>query len=171
MLPALLALANLAPVLMKYLGGTDSTVGKVVTAASEIATTLTGEKTPEEAVVALSKDPEKLAQFQLQVTQQSIEWDKLFLADVQSARDRDVKLAQAGYRNIRAHSMYLLAVCVIILLVFIIWKDPNINEYVKGIFTLVLGRFLGYLDNIYNFEFGTTRASKQKDETIDRLTK
>jgi hypothetical protein len=51
-----------------------------------------------------------------------------------------------------------------------VWKDPNINEYVKGIFTLVLGRFLGYLDNIYSFEFGTTRGSKEKDETIKNLT-
>ena len=47
---------------------------------------------------------------------------------------------------------------------------PYINEYVKGIFTLVLGRFLGYLDNIYSFEFGTTRGSKEKDETIKQLT-
>ena len=54
-------------------------------------------------------------------------------------------------------------------LVYLIWKDPNINEYMKGVVTLVLGRFLGYLDNIYSFEFGTTRGSQNKDSTINAL--
>jgi hypothetical protein len=46
-----------------------------------------------------------------------------------------------------------------------------VNEYLKGIVTLVLGRFLGYLDNIYNFEFGSTRSSKAKDLTIEQLSR
>ena len=65
--------------------------------------------------------------------------------------------------------MFLLAVAVIVALVYAIWKDPSINEFMKGIVTLVLGRFLGYLDNIYSFEFGTTRGSQNKDSTIDKL--
>lgn len=77
----------------------------------------------------------------------------------------------AGRRNYRSDIMFLLAVVVILLLVFIIWRDPAINEYVKGIFTLVLGRFLGYLDNIYSFEYGTNRSSKTKDATIENLSK
>jgi len=67
--------------------------------------------------------------------------------------------------------MFLLAVAMIAGLVWLVWKDPSINEYMKGIFTLVLGRFLGYLDNIYNFEFGSTRTSKAKDATIENLTR
>ena len=75
-----------------------------------------------------------------------------------------------GTRNYRANFMFVLAVGMITMLVWIVWKDQGINEYVKGIFTLVLGRFLGYLDNIYNFEFGTTRSSRTKDSTIERLS-
>ena len=55
-------------------------------------------------------------------------------------------------------------------LVYLVWKDDTLTEYVKGIVTLVLGRFLGYLDNIYSFEFGTTRGSKDKDDTIKQLS-
>ena len=62
------------------------------------------------------------------------------------------------------------AVAVIVGLVYAIWKDPDINEFLKGIATLVLGRFLGYLDNIYSFEFGTTRGSQNKDATISQLS-
>ena len=87
-----------------------------------------------------------------------------------SARERDAEFIKRGMVNNRANFMFFLAVCMVGLLVWIVWKDQNINEYVKGIFTLVLGRFLGYLDNIYSFEFGTTRGSKEKDETIKQLT-
>jgi hypothetical protein len=97
--------------------------------------------------------------------------EELVVQDRQGARDRDAKLAQSGQRNYRADFMFFLAVVMTGGLVWIVWKDPAINEYVKGIFTLVLGRFLGYLDNIYNFEFGTTRGSKSKDTTIEQLSK
>ena len=75
-----------------------------------------------------------------------------------------------GMTNNRANLMFFLAVVMVGAMVWIVWKDQSINEYVKGIFTLVLGRFLGYLDNIYSFEFGTTRGSKEKDDTIKQLT-
>lgn len=90
--------------------------------------------------------------------------------DRDSARQRDAELAKAGVRNHRADWMVALAVAVIVGLVYAIWKDPDINEFLKGIATLVLGRFLGYLDNIYSFEFGTTRGSQNKDVTINQLS-
>jgi hypothetical protein len=36
---------------------------------------------------------------------------------------------------------------------------------------VILGRVWGYIDAIFAFEFNTTRNSKQKDETINELTK
>ena len=64
----------------------------------------------------------------------------------------------------------ILAVVVIVGIAAAIWNSPGLDEYTKGIATLILGRFLGYLDNIYNFEFGSTRSSKQKDASIENLT-
>ena len=93
---------------------------------------------------------------------------ELEIRDRESARTRDANLAQAGIKNRRADSMYFLAVVVICVLVYLVWREENLNEYVKGIVTLVLGRFLGYLDNIYNFEFGTTRGSALKSELLAR---
>ena len=66
--------------------------------------------------------------------------------------------------------MVALAALAVAGMVYLVWSSPDLNEYVKGIVTLVLGRFLGYLDNIYSFEFGTTRGSKDKDETIKQLS-
>ncbi len=96
---------------------------------------------------------------------------KTEVGDRTSARDRDTKLLSLGQHNYRADVMFILAVLVIVALVWMIWRDPAINEFMKGIVTLVLGRFLGYLDSIYNFEFGTTRGSRSKDATIETLTK
>jgi hypothetical protein len=92
------------------------------------------------------------------------------VADRESARARDAEFMKAGTRNYRADVMFGLAVLLVGGLVWLVWRAPEINEYTKGIVTLVLGRFLGYLDNIYNFEFGTTRSSRTKDDTIANLT-
>lgn len=91
---------------------------------------------------------------------------ELEVRDRESARDRDAKLAQAGRRNYRADAMFILSVMVVVALVLLVWKDTTLDEYFKGIITLVLGRFLGYLDNIFNFEFGTTRGSALKTELL-----
>lgn len=113
---------------------------------------------------------ERLLELGIEKARQDLEAFKEEVKDRDSARGRDVEFIRRGMTNNRANFMFFLAVCMVGLLVWIVWKDQGINEYVKGIFTLVLGRFLGYLDNIYSFEFGTTRGSKEKDETIKQLT-
>jgi hypothetical protein len=113
---------------------------------------------------------EELMKLRIEDDKLDIEAFKIEAKDRDSARERDSEFIKHGVKNNRANLMFFLAVVMVGLLVWIVWKDPGINEYVKGIFTLVLGRFLGYLDNIYNFEFGTTRGSQNKDETIKQLS-
>ena len=107
---------------------------------------------------------------QAEEQERGFRYAELEIRDRESARDRDSNLAHAGIKNYRADSMYFLSVVVICVLVYLTWKDGGINEYVKGIITLVLGRFLGYLDNIYNFEFGTTRGSALKSELLAKAS-
>jgi hypothetical protein len=67
----------------------------------------------------------------------------------------------------------LLSLALLIVLVCLgvtVWNQVD-DEFAKGVLTLVLGRMLGYVDLCYNFEFGTTRSSTRKDETIQDLTK
>jgi hypothetical protein len=67
--------------------------------------------------------------------------------------------------NMLAGAAFLM---VIVCLGIAVWMS-EINEYAKGIVTFLLGRFSGYVDNIYSFEFGTTRGSKAKDDVITNL--
>lgn len=113
----------------------------------------------------------ELAKLRVEDNRLELEGFKTEVADRQSARGRDEVFIKSGKHNYRADVMFVLAAVLVGVLIWIVWKDDSINEYAKGIFTLVLGRFLGYLDNIYNFEFGTTRGSRSKDATIDNLSK
>jgi len=162
-------LAQFAPQIIKWITGSDK-AADAAGAVVDIAETVTGRKGAD-ALDALKADPALVLQFRQSVMAHEADLDKAYLADRADARKRDAVFIAAGSRNYRADFMFVLAVAMISALVWLVWKDPSINEYMKGIFTLVLGRFLGYLDNIYNFEFGSTRASKSKDATIENLTK
>lgn len=164
-----LGLAQFAPSILKWLGMGETGVAiteKIVGVAKDV----TGASSPAEALEMIKANAAKQIEFQMAMLAMDSEMERLYLADVQSARMRDVEFVKAGGKNYRADSMYILAVLLIAALVWVVLRS-EIDEYGKGIITLVLGRFLGYLDSIYNFEFGTTRASKTKDDTIKSLTK
>ena len=116
----------------------------------------------------LKANTERQYEFNMAVLKADSELEVIYMADLQSARARDAEFVKSGTRNYRADTMYALAVVVIVGLVWAVLAS-NMDEYGKGIITLVLGRFLGYLDNIYNFEFSSTRSSKEKDVTIKTL--
>ena len=69
--------------------------------------------------------------------------------------------------NLLAAAAYIVILAILIMVVWITITD----EFAKGVLTLVLGRFMGYVDNVYAFEFGTTRGSKEKDAAISNLSK
>lgn len=113
---------------------------------------------------------ERLLELGIEKARQDLEAFKEEVKDRDSARSRDAEMVRHGVHNFRADIMVAVAAVAVAWMVYLVWSTPTLNEYVKGIVTLVLGRFLGYLDNIYSFEFGTTRGSQNKDETIKKLS-
>lgn len=73
------------------------------------------------------------------------------------------------YRNNRLNLLAAAAFAVVIACAAVAVLMADMNEYAKGIITLLLGRFSGYVDAVYSFEFGTTRGSKAKDDVITNL--
>jgi len=71
---------------------------------------------------------------------------------------------------IRVNILIAAAFVIVLLCIWVTVVTQVKDEYAKGIITLVLGRFLGYVDNIYAYDFGTTRSSAKKDDTIVALT-
>lgn len=74
------------------------------------------------------------------------------------------------YKFLRTNALIILAYLMVAACLVVTLQYSGIDDYAKSIVTLILGRFLGYIDQAYGFEFGTTRSSKQKDATISGLT-
>lgn len=168
---AIAALAQFAPVLMKYMGiGQDSVPAKVAETAAQVATAVTGTSNVNDAITALASDPNKVFEFRIQMLAHEKEMDQMYLADVDSARKRDSEFVKAGIVNHRANIMFVMAWIVVLIAFYAVWKSQDLDDFVKATITLILGRFLGYLDQIYQFEFGSTRSNKDKDAAIMNLT-
>jgi hypothetical protein len=171
-------LAQFAPEVVRWLSGSDKAAeaaGKIV----EIAETVTGRK-GQDAVESIKTDPGMLLQFKHAVMLNEADLDKAFLADRSDARKRDIALAAAGMRNRRADYMVLLDVIGLIagligmmVLGYVKAKHPNaITEGVFGALLAQLSTITSYfglcLRDAHQFEFGSSRGSKEKDDAFFR---
>lgn len=163
-----MALGQFVPGIIKLLTGSDR-AEDVAAHVVGIAQAVTGTATPDEALAMIKADPDKVLAFQQEMSAQQVDLEKAYLADVANARQRDVELAKVGIRNDRANVLAGAALLlVLICLAVVIWMG-DLNEYAKGGISLILGRALGWVEQLFSFEFGTTRANKTKDETINKL--
>lgn len=159
-----MGLAQFAPQIIKWVTGSDKAgeaAGKVV----EIAEVVTGRTGPD-ALDALKADPAMVMQFRQAVKAQEADLDKAYLADRQSARDRDVALAQAGRYNWRADVLAVLAVGGLVVCMWFIAKDSGMPERAVNAIMFVAGVLAAAVRDVYSFEFGSSRGSKEKDEII-----
>ncbi len=170
LIPIAMALGNFVPYIIKMLTGSDKAediAGHVV----GIAQSITGTSDGDAALQVLKADPNKLLEFQQTMAQRQDDLEKAYLADTADARARDVELAKVGMYNYRANILVGAALLLVIACLIVVVYLSDLNEYAKGTITLICGRALGWVEQIFSFEFGTTRASKTKDDTISRLTK
>lgn len=159
-----------APAIVKYFTNSD-TAAAVAGQVIGIAKTVTGRDDPVAAQAVLAADPALAMQFQTLVMANETELQKLYLADVQSARAREVALAQSGVKGNRANIMAGAALLFVLIgLVAVIW-NTDMDDFAKATVTLIIGRALGWVEQIYSYEFGSTRTSRTKDDTINQLTK
>lgn len=165
-----MGLAQFVPQLVKWITGSDNAAAGAQKVA-DLAAAVTGKGDPAAALAALQADKTLQLQFQQTVMDHQAELEKDFMADTQSARARDVALAQAGVRSDRASVLVGAALAIVVVcLAVVIWRS-ELNEFAKGAVTLILGRALGWVEQVFSFEFGTTRSNRTKDETINNLSR
>ena len=170
--PISLALAlagQFAPGIIKYCTNSD-TAGAVAGQVIDIAKTVTGKGEPDQAQAALQADPALALQFKAAVLASDTELEKAYLADRQNARERDVKLAQAGHTNARANWMVVMDViglvaCLAVLALF----RQEIPSEVVGLLTTISTLFGLCLRDAHQFEFGSSRGSREKDQSLGDL--
>lgn len=166
-----LALATqFAPAAIKYLTKSD-TAGAVASQVIDIAKTVTGKGDPTELAPALAADPALQLQFQQAVMAHDITLSTLAYADTANARARDVEFIHAGRVNYRADLLALLAVGGLVLCVYFIASDAGLPERAVNAIMFVAGVLASAVRDVYGFEFGSSRSSRDKDETISNLSK
>jgi hypothetical protein len=157
-----------APRLISALTDSDK-AGEVAERVINVAQEVTGTAAPEAALTALRADPSLVLQANVRMQEIEADLDKAYLADRAGARSRDVELAKLGVSNTRANYMVLLDVVGLIscLAVLVFFSDKIPGEVV-GIVATVAGVFGACLRDAHQFEFGSSRSSKEKDALIAR---
>lgn len=158
-----LALAQFAPSLLRYFGAGEKPVA-VAEQVVALAQQVTGTPSGPEAIAAMQQNAALAHEFNLAVLRQDGELEQAYLADRRDARARDVALHQAGYQNRRADLMVLfdvigLVACLVVLSLF----RKEIPGEVVGLLSTIAGIFGLCLRDAHQFEFGSSRGSREKD--------
>lgn len=96
------------------------------------------------------------------------------MVDLADARRHAAALAASapnGPGVWRPNVMVAAAWGVAFLVLWLIWRNNNLDEFTKATMSLILGRALGWIDQAFQFDFGSTRTSKAKDAAIERLSR
>lgn len=75
-----------------------------------------------------------------------------------------------GYRSKAIPFLYTTAFIMVLACLWVTIFIAEINDYAQGIITLILGRQLGYTDQVYSYFLSTTKSSATKDATIATLS-
>lgn len=164
-----LALAQFAPSLLRYFGAGEKPVA-VAEKVIDIAKTITGTPTGPEAVEALRQNAQLAHEFNMAVLKADTDLEQAYLADRRDARARDVALHQAGYHNTRADLMVLFDVAgLIACLVVLAFFRKEIPPEVVTLLSTIAGIFGICLRDAHQFEFGSSRGSREKDGLLSNF--
>lgn len=170
MAPALIAIALeiaklAAPKIVGALAGdkAEAVAERVVDMAQEV----TGTASPDLALAKLKADPNLVMQFNIRSQEIEADLDKAYLADRAGARVRDVELRKLGSENYRANWMIFgdvvgLLGCIAALTFF----QDKMPPEVVGLLTTIATAFALCLRDAHQFEFGSSRGSREKDALL-----
>jgi len=165
---AALGLASFAPVIARWLGGDQAQEAAVKVV--DIAQKITGTLDPVEAIQRLQQNTDMVSEFQKAIIQVEAEVELAAIKDRQDARLRDVALMNAGRSNIRADIMVVAAaVGLVLCLASLACFSSALPGEAVGIISTIAGIFGSCLKDAYSFEFGSSRGSKEKDDTVAAL--
>ena len=158
-------LAQYAPSIIKWLSGSEK-AEEAAQKVIDVARVVTGKQDASEAVVAIRADPAVLMQFRQAMAGIEADMDRAYLADRQNARGRDVAFVQAGRWNIRADLLALLSVTGLIVCVWFVARDSSLPERAVNAIMFVAGTLAACVRDVFAFEFGSSRGSREKDALI-----
>jgi hypothetical protein len=182
--------ADMAPSVVRFLVGDKAaesaekvaeTTRNVTQAATKVATVIqsvtdTDVSTPAgvaEARKKLEENPELKSKLQVELAQLDLELERIelqreqaYLADIQDARAKAIQRREAGGGDTRANVLLALAFFAVIAIVALVILVPEINQTVLGFVIGIGGMFARNIGSAFDFEFGSSKGSKIKDEKL-----
>lgn len=158
---------SVAPVLGTALGGPLAGV-----ATRYIANEWLGDKNADEGDIALAlqgASPDQIAALKRLDMEFATEMEKLRVQDLADARARDAALVSTRGNNYRADVLAFLAVAGLVLCVWFVARDTSMPERAVNAIMFISGILASAVKDVYAFEFGSSRGSKEKDNLISRL--
>lgn len=171
LIPVAVALAaELVPGLVKWIAGDKA--GRVAGQVLDVARAVTGATEPDAVAAALAAKPELAVQLRLALAELELEQERAYLADRQDARARDVAIRAAGQHNYRADVMLTLAFLGLLSIVWAIYLARlDMPGEVLAILNMAAGALLKMIGDAFQFEFGSSRGSKDKDAALGELAR
>lgn len=185
LIPIAMALANFAPMIAGWLGGSkaEDVASKVV----GIAQTVTGQSAPDAALAALQADPNLAFQFQKAVLEQQVQLQQIAatLQQSQMTYEKDIYAAEAGDRDSARKlaaqqpndwvrplvTVLLLAGCLAVVFLMICGKAESVmkDPTAAGTLGIVIGYLFNELKTALGFYFGMTKDASTQTQTITQF--
>lgn len=163
-----MALAQFAPQIVRWVSGSER-AGEAAQKVVAIAQAATGTQSGQAALEAMRADPAALLAFRQTLAANEAALDKAYLLDRADARARDVAYVAHGRYNWRGDVLAMLAVGGLVACVYFIASDSALPERAVNAIMFVAGVLASAVRDVYGFEFGSSRSSKDKDATIQGL--
>lgn len=165
-------IGSTAPVLGGLLGGK---VGEKV--GGIIASLLGCESNPDSIAEALKNNPEQfvlLKKYEMdnivKLRELELQDAQMYLSDVQSARSRQVDTEKAtGKKDVNLYILAYIAVVGFFGIIAMVMLIPLPTGSGELIFFL-LGSLTANYNSVYNYFFGSSKSSSDKQEQISKLT-
>lgn len=167
-----LGLAQFAPSILRFFGVGEKPVA-VAQKVVQIAQTITGAQTPEAALTSMRENAQFAQQFNLAVLAADTELEKAYIADRANARERDIEVRKLdGGQNRRADVMVVcdwlgLVACLVVLSMF----RKDMPGEVVALLSTIASLFGLCLRDAHQFEFGSSRGSKEKTVALSEIAK
>jgi hypothetical protein len=161
-----LGLAQFAPTILRYLGVGDKSVA-VAEKVVETAQVITGAKNPADALEMIRNNQVMQMAFQEKIIEQDGQLEQAYLSDRANARARDIKFIEQGMPNARGNILAFVAIAALIGLIFaLFFKQTEISSTVKDLLLMLAGALMAIVKDVYAFEFGSTRDSRNKTQML-----
>ena len=168
-IPVAISLAKMfAPALIsKVVGDKSGTVaGKVIDIVQQVA----GTKDPRQVEAIVAADSKALDECTTQLAELDLEETRLFLEDVADARARDVAIIESGRSNIRGDILAYIAVLAFVGIILNLMFMDIPDGGARDLLLVLMGVLGAIVKNVYSFEFGSSKGSKDKDNLLGQLT-